>query len=91
MKELPGPPSLSEPAQDQKEQASDNSSVQHASLNTADVHTGYYKSLNPESRIPGITGVSLLVLVSFITYIICISDVIYEQTHANGQSSSDNK
>ena len=89
MKELPGPPSPPEPAKHQNEQASDNSSVRHASLNTADVRTGYYKSLNPESRIPGITGVSLLV--SFITYIICISDVIYEQTHASGQSSSDNK
>ena len=52
MKESPaGPPSPSEPAQHQGEQGLDNSSVP---LNTANVHTGYYKSLNPETRIPGI-------------------------------------
>ena len=55
MKESPaGPPSPSEPAQHQGEQDSDNSSAAYASLNTADVRTGYYMSLNPETRIQGI-------------------------------------
>ena len=49
MKESPVcPPSPSEPAQHQGVDKS------YASLNTADVRTGYYKSLNPETRTPGI-------------------------------------
>ena len=55
MKESPAdPPSPSEPDLHQGEQGLDNSSAAYASLNTADVHTGYYMSLNPETRIPGI-------------------------------------
>ena len=48
------PPSLSQPAQYQKEQGLDiNSSALYASLITTDLQTGYYKSLNAESRISG--------------------------------------
>ena len=48
------PPSLSQPAHHQREQGLDiNSSALYASLITTDVQTGYYKSLNAESRISG--------------------------------------
>ena len=55
---------------------------------TADVSTGYYKSLNPESRIPGrcfLIGV-IYYLHDNIYY--HITEVIYD--HASGQPSTEN-
>ena len=84
------PPSSSEHAHKQREQGSDAinncSSAAYASLNT---RTGYYKSLNLETRVPGIYRCFLIRVVHYLhETIICISDVIYEQTNASGQPSS---
>ena len=92
LKELPS--SSSEPVQYPREQGLDttlNSNVLlHASLTATDVHTaaGYYKSLNQESRIPGSHFSHLNLVHSLLT---CISDVVYYQANASGQSSSENK
>jgi hypothetical protein len=92
------PPSSSGQAQQQREQGSRsdtklNSSAGYASLIATDVRTGYYKSLNKENRIPGrhfLIGY-IGVIHCLHETIICISDVIYEQANASGQSSSENK
>ena len=90
MKQSPvSPPSPSEPAQHQGEQGSDKP---YASLNTADVRTGYYKSLNPETRIPGIMCFLIRVIRYLYETIICISDVIYDKRmQVVNHPCSDNK